>query len=71
MKYFFDCANILEVKMYNNTLPTNKTKELIFMSHCISKKKKFETNAVFRDAYALCSGNDNAKAQECRDTVGA
>ena len=29
MKYFFDCANILEVKMYNNTLLINKTKELI------------------------------------------
>ena len=30
MKYFFDCANILEVKTYNNTLLTNATKELIY-----------------------------------------
>ena len=29
MKYFFDCANILEVKAYNNALLTNKTWELI------------------------------------------
>ena len=30
MKYFFDSANILEVKTYNNTLLTNKTKEFIY-----------------------------------------
>ena len=55
MKYFFDYANILEVKAYNNTLLTNKTKELIqsFIVLAERKNKKFETNAVFRDAYAV------------------
>ena len=48
MNYFFDCANILEVKTYNNTLLT----ECIIVS-AERKNKKFETNAVFRDAYAV------------------
>ena len=52
MKYFSPCANILEVKTYNNTVLTDKTKELI---QCVivsaERKKKFETNTVFGDAY--------------------
>ena len=38
-KYFFDYANILEVKAYNNTLLTRETKELINLSLHQQKEK--------------------------------